>query len=162
MRSPQLEAALVKNRKRLALERLRAEASWVLDSIQQTAAAGVSRELDLVIRRELAVRRPRADGYLLVTREQSQFENEMRSFFAVRSTTDFSVFLCHWSDAGALELRGDTLAHLSLNLLLFDGDAVYGCDAARSEVFSIDRTIETDDRVLWEFFHFMTPAPLQG
>lgn len=161
MRSPELQAALMRNRQRLALDRLGVEASWILDSMTRVAAADMSHQWDEMIRRELAVRRPRVEGDLVVTHEESELETRIRSFFTARSTVDFYVFLSQWPEAGALEIRGDTLALLAMKLLRFDADGVYGCDTRLSEVFSLDRTLERDGQIVWELFRFVAPVPLQ-
>ena len=120
------------------------------------ASADVSGPLDESIRRELAIRRPRADGFLVVTEDALELARQAQSFFAARAAMSFYVFLGHWSDAGAFVIRGDTLAQVSMKLPEFDTDSVYGCDDRRSEVFSLDRTEEPDGQIVWELFHFVT------
>lgn len=154
MRSPALEEALFKNRQRPAVDKLQSKLPWLTDAV--FADYATSRSLDKLVRSKLEQHRPSRNGELLVTQDLVAFERALSEFFEARPEKAFYLFMFHWPEAGAMRLASAQLADHGGELLLFDGDAVYGCDEEQNEIVSLDRTVESASCTILEFFRLTT------
>lgn len=155
-RSAALEKALFKNRQKHALEKLRPTLP-LLDDDFALADYSTSLVLDQRIRGQLAERRPTSDGELLVTSDLGSFEAVVREHFTEKNRTKYYVFMSHTPEMGALVLSALQVAQHAVELLLVDGDALYGCSEDTHDVVSLDRTVGDDETITYEFFRIQIP-----
>jgi hypothetical protein len=153
MRDPRLTAALLRNRQRLALERLTTVATSLLPSPFSVVDAVESAELDRVLRADFARHSAAGSGTLQLTDNDEAFAQTLREYFAERGAVHYSALLANWTDAGAIVFTGDHLARHALELVRFDGDTLYGCMRGGPEVFSADIS-EVDGQLVYELFSF--------
>ena len=154
--STALEQALFKNRQKQAFEKLRP--TLPLKDDLALADYSTSRLLDQNVRSHLATRRPTGDGQLLETSDLGSLEEAVREYFSANSGTRYYLFILRAPEIGALSVSADQASQHAVELLLLDGDAVYGCSEDTRDVVSLDRTEKDDGTVVFEFFRFRVPV----
>jgi hypothetical protein len=154
-RSVQLEESLLRNRQRVAAQKLRSPLKTILSELVQFADPMFSKLVDSTIKGKLAQRRSQRNGDLVITRNPDEFKAAINDYFDERRALTFLVFLWRWSEAGALKLLGSNIATGASQLLCLDGDSVYGCTADETQVFSLDRTVDDGGTAIFELFYFI-------
>jgi hypothetical protein len=146
-----LKEAIERNRQRLAFDQLAAQAPWLVREAADVMPAERSQKLDAELRGLLGRLRPQKQGELLVTHDLDTLCQAVFDRFESLLQVRFNVFLAHWVSAGAIILEGTYLRHHICDLLVFDGDTVYGCTEDNGEVFAVDRSVFADG-VTFEMF----------
>jgi len=151
--SARLRDSLLRNKQRIAIQKLRRDAGAILPETVEFRDAVASRKLNEKVLDQLHERRPSERGELLITRDEAKFKKTIGNYFAARSDLWFDVFLARWVETGALTASGADLSGRVFDLLSFDGDSVYGSASDGGEVFLLDRTLG-DEGVVLELFFF--------
>jgi hypothetical protein len=89
---------------------------------------------DLRMKRELTV---------TVGLDGGEFERTAAAALRMERETPLLVFLCRWSNVGAIVLTGEQLARNTRALLELDGDTVTACTPNLDWIISFDLTVES-------------------
>jgi hypothetical protein len=96
---------------------------------------------DLRVKRELTV---------AVGLDGGEFERRAAAALRMERETPLLVFLCRWSNVGAIVLTGEQLARNARALLELDGDTVTACTPNLDWIISFDLTVESYGRQTFE------------